>query len=45
MIARYRSEAATAAELNLGWLGPTYLAIPEIAKLGGDQPLSLDEPS
>ncbi len=44
MVSRYRSEAATAAELNLGWLAPLYLAIPELAKLGGDEPLSPDEP-
>ena len=33
MIARYRREAQTALELNLGWLKPLHLAIPELAMM------------
>jgi integrase len=32
-VARYRREAATAAELNLGWFKPLYEAIPELAAI------------
>jgi hypothetical protein len=45
MIARYRTEASTAAELNLGWLVPLRLAIPELASVVGRQPTAADEPS
>ncbi len=34
MIARYRREAQTAAELKLGWLKPLHLAIPELREMG-----------
>lgn len=40
MIARYRREAATAAELALGCLHPLHEAIPELAEL--DKPDKLD---
>jgi integrase len=40
MIARYRREAATAAELALGCLSPLHDAIPELAEL--DKPAELD---
>lgn len=38
MIARYRLEAKTAQELELGWLHPLHEAIPELAALGVEEP-------
>jgi hypothetical protein len=43
MIARYRTEASTAAELDLGWLVPMHIAIPELASMVGQQPIAADE--
>jgi integrase len=37
MIGAYRRSARTAAELNLGWLAPMHLAIPELATRGTEQ--------
>ncbi|MCU0692202.1 MAG: hypothetical protein MUF54_12450 [Polyangiaceae bacterium] len=34
MIARYRREAQTAAELKLGWLKPLHLVVPELREMG-----------
>jgi hypothetical protein len=34
MIARYRRQAQTVQELNLGWLKPLHEVIPELATLG-----------
>lgn len=38
MVARYRRDAATAREANLGWLKPLHEAIPELAVLGSSNP-------
>jgi integrase len=38
MIARYRLEAKTAQELELGWLHPLHEVIPELAGLGPKEP-------
>jgi integrase len=38
MIARYRLEAKTAQELELGWLLPLHEVIPELAALGPEEP-------
>jgi integrase len=39
MVARYRRDAETAEELNLGWLLPMHEAIPELQALGpGERP-------
>jgi len=38
MIALYRRQAKTAAELKLGWLKPLHEIIPELAKLGAQRP-------
>lgn len=42
MINRYRRMAMTAEELGLGPLLPMHRAIPELAKLGGDEPIMAD---
>jgi hypothetical protein len=36
MLNRYRRDAESIAELNLGWLTPLHEAIPEFAAMGSD---------
>jgi len=37
MIARYRRQAQTVQELNLGWLKPLHEVVPELAAMDGSE--------
>ena len=45
MVNRYCKRATTAEELYLGPLRPMHRAIPELAKLGGDEPILAGKPA